>query len=351
MEEQKEILAMLELIMAPAFCVKDGVVTQANQAAQQMMIEPDAMLAPMIGADMDAYGSFTEGCLCLTLNIAGIPTSASVRRINDVDIFVLDQFEEDSQMQAFALAAHSLRIPLADILGETEQLATENPEALARIRHRLVQMNRLILNMSDISRYSNGRAHLGLQNVSAVVDEIFERAEALVSQTGITMHYEVPEENILCLIDKELLERAIHNLISNSLKFTDQGGHIEAKLYRREKRLYLQIRDNGSGIPAAVLNNIFTRFKRQPGLESPQNGLGIGMSLVRAAAAAHMGTVLVTQPECGGTQITLSFPIRTKSETDLQSNTKFSLWVDYAGEQDHGLLELSDALPHSLYKK
>lgn len=350
MEEQKEILAMLELIMAPAFCVKDGIVTQTNQAAQQLMIEPGSELAPMLGQDAAQYNTFTDGCLCLTLHIAGIPSSASIRRINGVDVFVLDQFEDEPQMQAFALAAHSLRIPLADLMGETENLVGENPEALARIRHRLVQMNRLILNMSDASRYSHGTTHMCLQNISAVVDEIFERAEALAAQAGITLHYEVPDESILCLIDQEVLERAIHNLLSNALKFTAKGGSIKATLHRRENRIYLQIRDNGCGISPAVLNNIFTRFKRQPGLETMQNGLGIGMSLVRTAAIAHKGTVLVTKPEDGGTQITISFPIRSKADTNLHS-PNYSLWADYAGEQDHALLELSDALPHSLYQK
>ena len=81
------------------------------------------------------------------------------------------------------------------------------------------------------------------------------------------------------------------------------------------------------------------------GLEDKRNGLGLGMLLIRSTAALHGGTVLIDHPENTGTRITVSFTIRQNNATLRSPRMR----IDYAGERDHGLIELSDVLPASLY--
>lgn len=356
MEEQKDRNEMLELITQPAFFVQNGIIIQCNQPARQMLIEPEIPVSQLLGDEAADYEQFHGGCLYLTLSLPGCMVGASVNRINDFDIFKLEQDTARPELRAMALAAQDLREPLAGILTIADRLfpameQSPTPEVqnqLAQINQRLFQMLRLVSNMSDVSRYESETTPKQIcQDACAVIDEIFEKAADLVAGEGISLHFTGLRESVFCLLDEEKLERAIYNILSNSMKFTPKGGTIEAVLTRRGNKLYLTIQDNGNGIPRSILGNIFTRYQRQPGLEDGRHGLGLGMVLVRSAATAHGGTVLVTRPEEGGTRVTMSLSIRQHTGTTLRSNI---LRVDYAGERNHGLLELSDVLSCELYR-
>ena len=147
------------------------------------------------------------------------------------------------------------------------------------------------------------------------------------------------------LSDTQKLERMVFNILSNAIKFTPAGGNITAKLTRRGTRMYLSVCDTGSGIAENLRSSMFTRYNREPGLEDGRCGIGLGMVLIRSTAALHGGTVLVDRPDDCGTRITVSMAIR-QGDNALRSPR---LRIDYAGERDHGLIELSDVLPAELY--
>ena len=111
--------------------------------------------------------------------------------------------------------------------------------------------------------------------------------------------------------------------------------------------LRFSIRDNGPGFARNLLGSVFNRYLRQPCIEEGRYGLGLGMVLVRTAAACHGGAVLIDQSE-GGARVTMTMAIRQNPSGILRSPV---LRVDYAGEQDHALVELADCLPADLYKK
>jgi len=255
------------------------------------------------------------------------------------------------------MTAAEIREPISDIIAVTDLLfpSGEIPDDpvtqsnLARMNQRLNQLNRMLCNMSYAIQYtSNTPARMTCQDVCAVIAEIFERAQVLVAATGMQLTYSGPRESIPCMIAADRLERAIYNILSNSMKHCHPGDLIEAKLVRRENKLYLSIQDNGSGIPSQILGNVFTHFRRAPSLNSSSTGLGLGMVLVRGAAATHGGTVLVNQPASGGTRVTMSITIKKSTGSAVRSPI---LNVDYAGEHDHGIMELSDVLPLSFYYK
>ena len=149
------------------------------------------------------------------------------------------------------------------------------------------------------------------------------------------------------MADPDRIQQVISNLIDNALKFMPQGGTIQAKLLRRGQKLYLSILDSGSGIPENARSDLFSRYAREPGVEDGRYGIGLGLVLIRSAAQQHGGTVLVDQPTQPGTRVTMTLAIRPGASDHVRSP---SLKVDYAGERDHGLLELSDVLPADLYK-
>ena len=349
MEEQKDIFGMLDLMVRPAFCVINQSIAKVNPAAEKLFLTPGTDVRELLLTGTEEYTAFSGGCLYLTLNIGGHDIGAAVTRMENMDVFLLEQDTDHGELRSLALAARELREPLSSIIISVERLmAHTTPEAAdqaARLNRGIYQMLRIIGNMSDAGRISSQQE---TRNICSVVAEIFEKAQSLVSHTGLTLTYEGPSESVYCLTDTDQLERAVLNLLSNAIKFTPKGGTIHGRLVRQGRMLHLSIQDSGSGIADDILGNVFTRYLRQPAIEDSRFGLGLGMVLIRNAASAHGGTVLIDKPDGTGTRVTMTLAIRQSEGTLLRSNT---LRVDYTGERDHVLVELSETLPSTLYGK
>ena len=356
MYPQNDIRAMLELMVSPAFCVDGDAVGVCNHAARQLLLKPGTSLSQLLGQQFPAYREFTDGCLFVTLQHEGCHFSATVSRVGNHNIFVIDQ-QQQTELRIMAMIARSLRLPLSDIINTTDQLFPSlDAEAddttrhrLSQINRRLTQMNRTILNMADAARYTSDTCpRLTLQEVESVFYEILERAQSLAQSAGITLEFHIPHSSTLCLMDTEKLERAVYNMLANAIKASPAGGTVQVDLHYKNHRLYFSVLDHGAGIPNGTMGSVFSRYHRDAGLEDRSTGLGLGMVLIRAAATAHKGTVLLMQPPGGGTKIILSFPVCTDMEVPVSSPLE-GFRPDYAGERDHGLLELSEVLPPELY--
>ena len=354
MVEEKDNLNMLDLMLRPGFCVRDGKIIKVNQAAEGYFLSVGTELASLLQTGKEEYQEYTGGCLYLTLCISGRTVGASVTKMQNTDVFLLDQETDNRELQALALAARELREPLSGIMIHADDLALrltqENDpkiqEKTAKLNRGLFQILRIIGNMSDANRYICA-SRQELIAVSQEFGEIFEKAQALIAHSGIRLTYHGLKEPLFSMADKEQLERAVLNILSNALKFTPKDGTIEASLTRRGQMLRLTVVDSGTGIDETVRANMFHRYLRQLTVEDSRRGLGLGMVLIRSAAANHGGTVLIDQPEGMGTRITMTMAIRPNTDNALRSP---GIRVDYAGGYDHTLLELSETLPFSLYE-
>ncbi len=351
MEANNQLFGMLDLIPRPAFCVKENRIIHANQAAQGLLLVPGTEIRPLLLTGQQEYGALEKGCLYLKLDLSAKGCGAAVTRQDGMDTFLLDQEADDAQLRCLALAAAELRGPLTSILISAEKLlAQSGPDSqvhAARLNRGLHQMLRMVGNMSDAGHMA-ASSRQELKYIGTVFSEIFQKAQALVDQAGITMTYQGLKEDVLCLLDEEQLERAVLNILSNAVKFTPANGTIAVSLTRQGQMLRLSIQDSGSGIAESVRSSIFSRYLRQPGIEDGRHGIGLGMVLIRSAAANHGGTVLIDQPQGTGTRITMTLALRQDSGNQLRSPI---MRVDYAGERDHGLIELSDCLPVSVYEQ
>ncbi len=356
MRENEPTTGMLDLIIQPAFTVKGGMIQSCNEAAQKRFLEPGIPIDTLLSTGCEEYQALTDGCLYLTLKIGDLPYGACVRRMEGLDLFTLEQEADQSELQAMALAAQELRDPLSSVMTVADQLfplADDGSDPgrtsqVSRINRGLFQMLRIISNMSDAYRYTQQTIpHLTVQNIQETVQEIFDKSTALLEHGSIQLRFTNLDHPVFTLADSEKLERAISNIISNAVKFSRSGSQIEATFTRRGNLLYLSVQDDGCGIENAIRSNIHARYLRQPGLEDPRFGLGLGMIFIRAAAAVHGGTVLIDHPKDCGTRLTMTLAINQNVEATLRTST---FHVDYAGERDHLLMELSDVLPNSLYE-
>lgn len=347
MDNQTLHIEMLDLIVAPCFCVKNGVIQERNQAARNLPL--GEKIAPLLKTGQEEYAAYTGGCLYLTLNIGGTVFGAAVQRVEDADLFLLEGPEENQELRALALAAKDLRGPLSGILSTAQQLSENCTEAaslqLSALNRGLAQLLRIVGNMSAASA---GGFHPELLEITGLCQEIFEKAGNLLEEIGLEVRYQGPEHRLYCLADPQELDRAVLNLLSNGAKFTPKGGTITASLTRQGRMLRLCVQDTGSGIPDDIRGSVFRRYLRQPAIEDGRFGLGLGLVLVRACASHHGGTVLIDHPPQGGTRVTMTIAIRQDNTGTLRSPV---LRVDYAGERDHGLIELSEVLPADCYKE
>lgn len=345
MEPQKENLSLLELLPDPGFCVQNGKIIKINAAAAALSLTEGSEVFPLLLTGAQEYGNVPFDQMHLTVRLGSLGRSATVTRLDGMDVFVLDPQNSNKELIALALAAKELREPLtgamlsAAALSELSELSPEAKQYTTRLNRGLYRMLRVIGNMSDAA--GDPLTHQEMTDIAALFQEVFEKAAALTQKNDIHLSCEGFSEPVYTLANRQSLERAALNLLSNAIKFSPKGGAVSVSLTRREQLLYFSVQDQGDGVPENIRSTIFTRYLRQPNFEDSRFGLGLGMVLVKAAAAEHSGAILVDRPKGAGTRVTMTIALR-KGSAPLRSNM---FQVDYTGEQDHALIELSPVLP------
>lgn len=351
MNSLNDLPGWLNRYSCPAFFVKENIITACNHSAEALLLNPGMDIQELLLTGQEEYASFQGGCLYLKVKLSAKGCGASVTREGDVDLFLLDQEPEDADLRSLALAARELRSPLSNLMIAADALkvdTADNPnlqEQLARLNRNLHQIHRLVNNMSDA-----GRSHLlspaGIHDWNRLFHDIFEKIRTQLEATRITLTYEGLSQSVYGLANEAQLERAVLNIVSNAMKFMPEEGTIHASLTRQKNILQLSIQDSGSGIAENVLGNVFTRYQRQPGIEDSRYGIGLGMVLIRNAAADHGGTVLIDRPEGKGTRITMTMAIRENAQV-MRTPVLFPA----ADHSRQVLTELSENLPWECYKK
>ena len=344
---------VLDLIDRPAFLVKDGVVVYTNQIAKQRLVEVGMTTKSIIPQHYDAYENLKEGCLYLTLQVRGVTGGATIIRQEDGDVFLMDRDFDTCQLQVLALAAQQLRTPLTGMLTISDCLIpiledSQGKEYAAHIRQNLFALMQMVSNMADAGRYNTMfEPNLEITELNRFFRELFEKADTVLEHADIHVRFTPMEKGVFSLMDREQIQRAVYNLLSNAAKFSPKGSTIEAKLTRRKNYVSLSIEDQGSGLHPHVKSDLFHRYLREPTIEDSRFGLGLGMTLVRATAASHEGMVLVDHP--GGTRVTLTLAIR-KAVPDMFRSPVLPI-SDYTGGHDMALFEFAQILPHSAFEE
>ena len=345
MELSTEKNQMLDLMLRPAFWVEAGIIRHINPAAAYLLLSEGMAVDALIDSGREEYDQLSDGHLHLQLCIGQQLIGATVVCHEGGRLFLPDTVEASAQFQSLSLTALQLREPLAALMSINEHvLPSANSEYAAMANRRLHQMQRIINNMSDAPRYTDPDCcHKEYTEICGFLEELLEKADGLMQHIGIRIESVIPREDIYTLVDREQMERAVYNLLSNAAKFGQNSGGIQVQLVRRRQKLYLSVQSSGA---ASDVGSFYDRLLREPSLEDPAQGSGLGMVIIRSVAANHGGAVLIDHPDREHTRITMSLTIDLGKDALVKSPI---LGFDYAGEQDHGLLELSDVLPAKLY--
>lgn len=214
-----------------------------------------------------------------------------------------------------AVLAHELRNPLAPILTGLEiMVATPDPATVADLaemmRRQMAQMVHLIDDLLDISRINTGKIELKSSRIELVpvIRNAIESVRPVMDRFGHTFSFRGNDAHIELLGDPHRISQIVSNLLSNSAKYTPPGGNIELEVSATHGEARIVVRDNGEGIDPSAQASIFELFEQVN--PSRQDGLGIGLTLVKNLVALHGGTISVASDGVGkGAEFTVLLPM------------------------------------------
>lgn len=340
MDKSSHIKQMLALMLRPAFCVENGRITAVNEAARQYHIKEGTPIASVICSEMDGYHTFQGGNLALGLKIDGYPMDATVSKIDDADIFLLQTPTQDEELRGMSLVANDVRRTLSDSMLLINQFKATSPELQANVDRSIYQLLRMVNNVSDTYRLSiESNASMQMRNICSIVNEIVEKTQAQLQQLGRTLVYHPAPQDILSVADERLLTRAIYNLLSNAIKYSPEGSPITVSVKENAGQMHLSISNDIMAEKPVQIGALFGRYQRTPEITDADAGVGLGITLARKVAIAHGGSVLI---EHNDSTMTATLTIRLRTEATLRLR---SMITDYDGGFDNSLIELADVLP------
>jgi len=235
--------------------------------------------------------------------------------------------EADRRKDEFlATLAHELRNPLAPIRNslETMALATSSDRIVERAREimsrQVDHMVRLVDDLLEVSRIERGKIELRLETIalSRVLATAIETSRPLIDAGQHELIVSEPRSALTVDGDPIRLSQVFANLLNNAAKYTEPGGKIWLGVREQGGRAVITVRDTGIGISAEMLPHVFEMFTQaHHSQRRVQDGLGIGLSLVRRLVGMHGGTVDAHSDGIGhGCEFTVRLPLAKEHSRD-----------------------------------
>jgi PAS domain S-box-containing protein len=239
--------------------------------------------------------------------------------------------EADRRKNEFlATLAHELRNPLAPIRNGLQILRLEkDPAARERAREmmerQLGQLVRLVDDLVDMSRISQNKLKLRRERIAleSVIENAVETARPLIESKGHVFTTSLPSAPVYLHADLTRLAQVFWNLLNNSAKYTNPGGRIDLVADRYGDMVAVSIRDSGIGIPPQSLPDVFRMFSQvHHDQDHLQEGLGIGLALVKGLVEMHGGSVEAHSGGIGaGSEFVVRLPLIQGNERQETAQT------------------------------
>ncbi|MBF0197345.1 MAG: HAMP domain-containing histidine kinase [Planctomycetes bacterium] len=219
-----------------------------------------------------------------------------------------------------SICAHDLKSPISSMLSFLDILKDDwqqmPPQERLGIMSRMERAGRhslsLISDLLDTVQYESGKFNIKPEAVllSQLCKETVSHTQGNLNNKEITCKFTTHGSELKVKMDPQKGIQIINNLLSNAIKFTPRGGNIEIVLSHKEKRMYLEIKDSGQGIPEDEIHVLFQRFqKTSTSSTEGEKGSGLGLNIVKQLVDLHQGTIDVKSELGIGTSFILSFPV------------------------------------------
>src|SRR5262245_22044308 len=225
---------------------------------------------------------------------------------------------EKEQHQFIADVSHELRTPLTVLRGslevalEEERPAEEYREAIGNAILEVRHLARISQNLLFLTRGESGRVTLSFANLDLgrFVTETVKDFVPAAADRDLELTSEVPDLPVYVFADAGRLQQVLHNVLENSLRYTDSGGRIVVRVGTAPGEARIAVADTGVGIPESDVPYVFERFYRSKRSRAANpGGSGLGLSIVRWIVEAHKGKVTVESQVGKGSTFTVHLPV------------------------------------------
>ncbi len=220
--------------------------------------------------------------------------------------------------------SHELRTPLSIIMGAIRLVLDERPgqivkeqrDVLATAMESVKRLSRIVDSLLSISKIESGKLDLRktVINICELIQDTISNYKSLAQENGLSLDFEIPQKSVEICLDPDKTKEVLKNLISNSIKFTPEGGWIKVICTEQDKEILVSVQDSGVGIAKEDIPKLFDKFiqfdrKAGPG----EKGTGLGLAIVKKLVEIHGGKIKVESEVGQGTIFTISLPLTTET--------------------------------------
>lgn len=302
----------------------------------------DALRIPLYNDDRTG-----QGLIFLGIDI----TEHKINEQNEQRIKELMYYDE-LRTNFFSNISHELKTPLNLIFSALQvtelkiNLIDENQKNIKKyiniIRQNCYRLLRIINNLIDITKIDAGHFVINYSNkdIVGVIENIVLSIVDYVESKGISITFDTEIEEKIMTFDPDAMERIILNLLSNSIKFTPNGGSIEVNIYDKANSIVISVKDTGLGIPIEKQASVFEKFVQvDKSLSRNREGSGIGLSLVKELVALHDGTIELESIIGKGSEFKIELPV--KLEEEYRNSNEIDMYTS-EGRVERVNIEFSD---------
>ncbi len=341
------IRQLLHLTSAAQLLFDGEVLVAASDRARRLFPTAQEGVAAetLLGPAVEQYRSFSGGCLLFPVDAP--PCDVTVADCQGYRLLTAVEEDHPWEQAAMQAVADGIRAPLTSVLALTPKLLPlleQTPHVLdhaAELNRSLYAILRVTGNLQLCSR-PEPTLHLSQIDLGTWLQSLVGRIAPVYGP----LTYQGPSERIPCSLDCDQMERALLNLISNAIKFSQPQGPVMVQLRKRGRRAWITVEDRGCGIPPDQMDTVFSRSEHRGQLPDPRWGVGLGLPIVKRIVKAHEGQLLLESQEGIGTKVHIALKLRTGGDLVMRSHVRLP---DYSGGIDHTLVELADVLPASAF--
>lgn len=237
----------------------------------------------------------------------------------------VDQVARANKMKTefVSIASHQLKTPITEISWQIELLTSKfstglsekQSELIAQVAHSSQKMKRLIGDLLDVARIDQGQLAFDseLIDLCGIVREAVANQQAFADSSLIKLELTCPVKSAKIFIDKRRMAVVLDNLLSNAIKYNNIDGVVQVILEKRDNEIQVCIRDNGVGIPATQMGNIFQKFYRSDNsAKNNTDGTGLGLYIAKNIIEQSGGELWFHSIENVGSEFYFTLPIAKK---------------------------------------